>query len=91
MWKCKVFDTYRLTCNLVNKINLERSDRYITLSFPISTTLGTHGNKTFRIADPKWKHGFELNDRSYSVSDIPDYFQYIIEQKTIANNPLVQN
>ena len=34
---------------------------------------------------------FDLPDGSYSVSDIQDYFKYIIKKhETIAGNPLVQ-
>ena len=32
----------------------------------------------------------DLPDGSYSISDIQDYFEYIIKHETIANNPPVQ-
>ena len=31
----------------------------------------------FKISAPRWNDEFELPDRSYSVSDIQDYFEYI--------------
>ena len=38
-----------------------------------------------------WNDKFNLPDRSYSVSDIKDYFEYIIKKyETIADNPPVQ-
>ena len=34
---------------------------------------------TFKISAPTWNEEFELSDGSYSVSDIQDYFKYIIK------------
>ena len=37
---------------------------------------------------PNWNDEFILPDGSYSVSDIQDYFEYIIKKhETIADNP----
>ena len=50
-----------------------------------------YNNKTFKISVPIWNDEFNLPDGSYSVSDIQDYFEYIIKKhETIANNPPVQ-
>ena len=38
-----------------------------------------------------WNDKFELPDRSYSVSDIPDYFQYIIKKhEAVIDNPPIR-
>ena len=37
-------------------------------------------NNEFKISGLKWNEKFELPDRSYSVSDIQDYFVYIIKK-----------
>ena len=34
----------------------------------------------FKTATPTWNEEFELPDASYSVSDIQDYFEYIIKK-----------
>ena len=48
-------------------------------------------NNKFKISAPTWNDEFNLHDGSYSVSDIQDYFEYIIKKhKTIADNPPVQ-
>ena len=40
---------------------------------------------------PIWNDEFNLPNGSYSVSDIQDYFEYIIKKhETIADNPPVQ-
>ena len=48
----------------------------------------SHKNNKFQISAPRWNEEFELLDGSYSVSDIPDYFEYIIKQyETVTDNP----
>ena len=37
-------------------------------------------NSKFKISAPTWKEKFELPDRSSSMSDIQDYFKYIIKK-----------
>ena len=50
-----------------------------------------YNNNKFKISAPTWNDEFNLPDGSYSVSDILDYFKYIIKKhETIADNPLVQ-
>ena len=36
-------------------------------------------NNKFKISVATWNGEFELPDRSYSISDIQDYFQYILK------------
>ena len=44
-----------------------------------------------KISAPTWNNEFELPDGSYSVSDIEDYFEFIIKkQETLAENPPIQ-
>ena len=50
-----------------------------------------YNNNKFKISAPTWNDEFNLPDGSYSVSDIQDYFEYIIKKhETIADNPPVQ-
>ena len=45
----------------------------------------------FKISAPTWNDEFDLPDGSYSISEIQDYFEYIIKKhETIADNPLIQ-
>ena len=39
-----------------------------------------YDNNKFKISAPIWNYKFELPDWSYSVSGIPDYFEYILEK-----------
>ena len=67
----KTSDSHRLLLNLSDKINLKRSDKYVALS---NLTIY---NK-LKISGPMWNKLFELPDGSCSVSDIQDYFEYMI-------------
>ena len=40
----------------------------------------SYNNNEFKIPAPTWNDEFELADGSYSVSDIQDYFEYILEK-----------
>ena len=41
----------------------------------------------FKISAPTWNEEFELADGSYSVSDIQDYFEYILKKhETVTDN-----
>ena len=78
----KPSDPRRLLLNLSDKINLKSSDMllYQILAFAM------HG----KISVPTLNKVFELPDGSYSVSDIQDYFKYIIRKlkKSYKNNKL---
>ena len=50
-----------------------------------------YNNNNLRISGPTWNDEFNLLDGSYSVSDIQEYFEYMIRKHhTITDNPLVQ-
>ena len=51
----------------------------------------TCNNNKFKISSPTWNDEFVLPNESYYISDIQDYFEYIIKKhETISNNPPVQ-
>ena len=75
---------------------MRRKDKYFALSnFRIyntrKNTKKSYKNNKFKISVPTWNEEFELPDRSYSISDIQDYFEYIFkkhEEKTV--NPSIR-
>ena len=74
----KTSDTHRLLFNLLDKINLKRSDKYVALSnlsiyYTWKNIKKSYKNNKFKISAPTWNGGFELPDGSYSVSDIQDF------------------
>ena len=52
-----------------------------------------YNNNKFKISVPTWNDTFNLHDGSYSVSDIQDYFEYIIKKhetiEDIYNPPII--
>ena len=50
-----------------------------------------YNNNKFKISPPTWNETFDLPDGSHSVSDIQDYFEFIIKKhETLTENSPVQ-
>ena len=65
----------RLLLNLLDKIDLKRSDKYVALStlsiyYTWKNITKSCKNDKFKISALTWNEEFELPDGSYSVSDI---------------------
>ena len=91
----KTSDPHRSLLNLSDKINLKRSDKYVALSnlsiyYTWKNIKKSYKNNKFKTSAPTWNEEFELSDRSYSVSDIRDYFKYILKKhETVTDNPSI--
>ena len=49
-----------------------------------------YNNNKFKVSAPTWNDEFDLPNGSYSISDIQDYFEYIIKKhETVTDNPPV--
>ena len=50
-----------------------------------------YNNNKFKISAPTWNDTFDLSDGSYSISDIQDYFEFIIKKhENLTENPPIQ-
>ena len=83
--KSETSHRYRLLLNLSEKVNLKRSDKYVALSnlsiyYAWKNIKKSYKNNKFKISAPTWNEEFELPTGSYSVSDIQDYFEYILKK-----------
>ena len=81
----KIPDLHRLSVNLTDKVDWRRKDKYITLPnlsiyYSWKNIKNSYKNNKFKISASTWNEEFELPDRSYSVSDIQDYFEYILKK-----------
>ena len=82
--------------NLTDKRNLKRSDKYVALSnlsiyYSWEIIKKSYKKNKFKISAPTSNEEFELPDGSYSVSDIQDYFEYIIKKhETVTENPSIR-
>ena len=80
----KTFDPHILLLNHLDKISLKRSDKYVALSnlsiyYTWKNIKMSYKSNKFNISAPTCKEEFELPDRSYFVSDIQDYFEYVFK------------
>ena len=92
----KTSDPHRLLPNLTDKIDLKPRDKHIALSnlsicYTWKNLKKLYNNNKFKISAPTWNEEFEFSDGSYSISDIQDYFEYILKKygaKTV--NPSIR-
>ena len=74
-----------LKLKLTNKLDLRLREKVITLSnLSIYNTWknikNSYNNNKFKISAPTWNEEFTLPGGSFSVSDIQDYFEYILKK-----------
>ena len=91
----KTNESNKFMYQFTDKLNLKNPNKNMALVnlsiYFIWQNIKSEYNNIFKISAPTWNDEFDLPDGSYSVSDIQDYFEYIIkEHETIADNPPVQ-
>ena len=92
----KTSNTHVLKLKFTSKLDLRVGEKVIALSnLSIYYTWGniksSYNNNKFKIPAPTWNDEFKLPDGSYSVSDIQDYFKYILKKHgENTNKPSVQ-
>ena len=84
-----------LVLKLTDKLDLRRGQKTIALSnlsiyYTWKNVKSSYNNNKFKISAPTWSEEFELPDGSYSVSDIQDYFEYILKKHSESvDNPSI--
>ena len=92
----KTNESNKFMCQFTGKLNLENPNKNMALAnlsiyFTWKNIKSECNNNKFNISAPTWNDEFDLLVGSYSVSDIQDYFEYIIKKhETIADNPPVK-
>ena len=74
-----------LILQLTDKLDLRRGEKSIALSnlsiyYTWKSIKSTYNNNRFKISAPTWNDKFELSDGSYSISDIQDYFEFVLKK-----------
>ena len=74
-----------LKSKLTDKLDLRIGEKVIALSnasiyYTWKNTKSSYNNNKFKISAPTWNEESTLPDGSYSVSDIQDYFEYILKK-----------
>ena len=83
--KSKTPKPYALVLKLTNKLDLRIGKIAIALSnlsiyYTWKNIKSLYNNNRFKISAPTWNDKLELPDGWYSISDIQDYFEYILKK-----------
>ena len=79
-----------------DKLDLRRGQKTVALSnlsiyYTWKNIKSSYNNNKFKISAPTWSEEFELPDGSYSISDIQDYFEYILKKHSESfDNPSIR-
>ena len=73
-----ISDPYRVLLNLQDGANRRRSDKYVAISRNLY--IKSYKNNEYKISALKWNEELELPGESYSISDILDYLERILEK-----------
>ena len=70
--------------DLTDKLNLKHPNKNMTLAnlsiyYTWKNIKSEYKSNKFKISAPTWNDTFDLPDGSYSISDIQDYFEFIIK------------
>ena len=81
----KTLENNVLVLKLTDKLDLRRGQKTIALSnlgiyYTWKNVKSSHNNNKFKISAPTWSEEFKLSDGSYSISEIQDYFEYILKK-----------
>ena len=85
-----------LVLKLTDKLDLRRGHKTVALSnlsiyYTWKNIETSYNNNKFKISVPTWSEEFKLPDGSYSVSDIQDYFEYILTKHSESiDNPSIR-
>ena len=85
-----------LVLKLTDKLDLGRGQKTVALSnlniyYTWKNVKSSYNKNKYKISAPTWSEEFELPDGSYSVSDIQDYFEYILKKHSErVDNPSIR-
>ena len=92
----KTSEYHVLALKFTDKLDLRRGQKTVALSnlsiyYTWKNIKSSYNNNKFKISAPTWSEEFELPDGSYSVSDIQDYFEYILKKHSESvDNPSIK-
>ena len=81
----KASERHRFRLDLTDKLDLKDPKKNMALAnlsiyYTWKNIKSEYNNNKFKISAPTWNDTFNLPDGSYSVSDIQDYFEFIIKK-----------
>ena len=89
----KASEPHRFKLDLTDKLNLKNPNKNMALAnlsiyYTWKNIKSEYKNNKFKISAPTWNDTFDLPDGSYSISDIQDYFEFIIKKHETLNEDL---
>ena len=88
----KTNEPYKFKYDLIHKLDLKNPNKNMALAnlniyYTWKNVKSTYNNNKFKISALTWNETFDLPDGSYNISEIQDYFEYIIKKhETIGEN-----
>ena len=84
----KTNESNRFIYQFTDKLSLKNPNKNMALAnssicYTWKNIKSEYNNNKFKISAPTWNDTFDFPDGSYSVSDIQDYFEYIIKRQDI--------
>ena len=81
----KTSEYHVLVLKLTDQQEIRKGQKTVVLSnisnyYAWENIKNSYNNNRFKISAPTWNEKFELPDGSYSISDIQDYFGYILKK-----------
>ena len=92
----KASEPYRFRLDLTDKLTLKDTKKNMALAnlniyYAQKNIKPEYNNSKFKVSAQTWNDTFDLPDGSYSISDIQDYFEFIIKKhETLTQNPPIQ-
>ena len=80
----KTSESHRFRLDLTDKLNLKDLNKNLVLAnlgiyYTWKNIKSEYNNNKFKISAPTWNDTFDLPDEPYSISDIQDFFEFIIK------------
>ena len=81
---------------LTDKLDLRRDQKSVALLnlsiyYTWKNIKSSYNSNKSKLSAPTWSHEFELPNGTYSISDIQDYFEYILKKHNEnADNPSIR-
>ena len=81
----KTSEYHVLVLKITDKLDLKRGQKSVALPnvsiyYTWKSIKSSYDNNKFKISAPTWSDELELPDGLYSISDIQDYFEYILKK-----------
>ena len=88
----KTDEPHKFRLTLADRLNLKDPSKNIapanvSIYYTQKNIKFAYNNNKFKISAPTWNDKFDLPNGSYSISDIQDYFEFIIKKhETLTEN-----